>query len=93
VNPPCKKSDVVFIQWLDAVQEWRRGQLEDVRGAQLATNVSIGWIVDENVDRLVLANGSSSTGEVDHIIIPTPNVLERVYVARPKKGQKAPPVA
>jgi len=75
---PCKKSEVEFIVWKDAVSQWSRGQLEEAAALALAQNVNVGWVVHENEDRIVFCNGTSSTGEMDHLVIPTPNVVQRI---------------
>ncbi len=75
---PCKKADVEFIFWKDAVSQWSRGQLEEAASLALAQNVNVGWVVHENEDRIVFCNGTSSTGEMDHLVIPTANVIQRV---------------
>ncbi len=85
---PCRKTQVEFVIWRDAVSEWTRGQVEDAAKLQLATNVNIGWVVHENGDRIVFCNGTSSSGEMDHLVIPTANVIERIPLVRRrvKKG-------
>lgn len=79
---PCRKSDVEFVIWKDAVSQWSRGQLDEASELGLARNVNIGWVVHENEERIVFCNGTSSTGEMDHLVIPTANVVERIRLAR-----------
>lgn len=75
---PCKKSEVEFIVWQDAVSQWTRGERDDAAELQLATNTSLGWPIHENNQRVVFCNGVSSTGEMDHLVIPTASIVERI---------------
>ena len=81
---PCKKGQIVWIRWQDAVGDSTRSQIEDARKAQLAVNLNIGWILDENAERVVLAHGTSTSGEIDHLVIPVANILERSYLVPPR---------
>ena len=83
---PCKRSDLLFIRWCDAVCDSECAQIEEARKAQLAVNVNVGWILHENADRLVLAHGLSSTGEIDFYVIPVANILERLPVIGSRKA-------
>ena len=75
---PCRKSDVEFVVWKDAVSQWTRGQQSEAAELGLATNINVGWVVDESDERIVFCNGTSSTGEMDHLVIPTANVIQRI---------------
>ena len=79
---PCKKTDVEFIVWKDAVSQWTRGQVEEAAELALATNINVGWVIHENAERIVFSNGTSSTGEMDHLVIPTANVVERIKLRK-----------
>ena len=62
---PCKRSDLLFIRWCDAVCDSECAQIEEARKAQLAVNVNVGWrgyeccsLVTEkyichNIDRII----------------------------------------
>lgn len=82
IKLPCAKSAVEFIVWHDAVSQWTRGQLDEAAGLDLATNINVGWAIHENEQRIVFCNGTSSTGEMDHLIIPTASIVERVRLRR-----------
>lgn len=83
---PCRKSDVMFIVWKDAVSEWTRGQLDEASSLQLAVNTNVGWVIHEDNERIVFCNGTSTTGEMDHLVIPAANVIERVPLRTQRKG-------
>ena len=85
---PCRKGCVIWIRWRDAVGNSTRAQVEDAANAQLALNTNIGWVLHENAERLVLAHGVSSTGEVDHFVIPIACIVERRPVVPPRSGKK-----
>jgi hypothetical protein len=85
---PCRKTALVWIRWRDAVNESTRAQVEDAANAQLAVNTNIGWVLHENAERLVLAHGVSSTGEVDHFIIPIACIVERRPLVAARNGKK-----
>jgi hypothetical protein len=87
---PCRKNGLVWIRWRDAVGNSTRTQVEDAAHAQLAINTNLGWILHENGDRLVLAHGVSSSGEVDHFVIPIACIVERrpVLPVRKTKQEK-----
>jgi len=82
---PCRKSEIVFVVWKDAVGQSTRAQHESVAELQRATNINVGWIVHENAERLVLGHGISTTGELDHLVIPIANVVERIAL-RGRRG-------
>ena len=79
---PCNKSAVEFVVWKDAVSQWTRGQLDEAAELAPATNVNVGWVIHENDDRIVFCNGTSSTGEMDRLVIPTANVVRRIPLRR-----------
>lgn len=72
--------DVEVIIWRDAFGTSERIQEAEIPGITVATNVNIGYIIHENDDRLILANGHSTSGEIDHIVIPAENVTARYPV-------------
>lgn len=82
---PCRKSDVLFVRWRDACGDSSRAMVEDARKAQLVVNCNVGWLLDEDDERIVLAHAASTGGEIDHFVIPTNCIVERVWVARPTK--------
>jgi len=75
---PCKRSQIEFIVWKDAVSDWTRASVDAAAELSLATNINVGWVVHQNEERLVLSNGTSSSGEMDHLVIPVANVVERI---------------
>ncbi len=81
---PCRKADIVFITWEDACGDSTRAHQDVIKSQQLAINTNVGWLVHENEKRIVLAHGISTTGEIDHLVIPVVSILERVYPFRPK---------
>lgn len=90
---PCSRSDVMFVIWEDAVSEWTRGDLHAAAELRLARNVSLGWIVHENDKRVVLCNGTSTTGEMDHLVIPTSNIVARMPVTREQEAATNPGIS
>lgn len=74
------RNRIVWIKWHDAVSDTTRATDEGLRGTELAVNENIGWIAHENEQRIVLAHGLSTSGEVDHITIPTNAIIERMKV-------------
>ena len=85
---PCRQSEVVFVVWEDAVSEWTRGDFHAAAELQLARNTSLGWIVHENERRIVLCNGTSTSGEMDHLLIPVPNIVARIPVVEAHQETK-----
>ena len=88
-NLPCRKVDVLFVRWTDAVAESSRAHIDDAKRLSLVVNTNIGWILDEDEGRVVLAHGVSTSGEVDHFAIPTVNILERIYMNAPRTKRAA----
>lgn len=86
-RPP--KTALVWVTWLDACGDSCRAYPEDLKSVALARNANLGWIVDRDDTRIVLAHGYSSSDEIDHIAIPTGNVIsiEPAAVA-PRKPSK-----
>ncbi len=84
MNTPCPKNSVVWICWRDAVGDSIRTPAESIDNICLVTNINIGWIIHENEERVVLAHGSSTSGEIDHITIPTNCICEREYIVAKK---------
>jgi len=77
---PGKKKDIIVIWWYDAVSMPSREQTDAVNNLQLAVNCNIGWIMHENELRIVLCHGNSNTGELDHYLIPTANIMKRKLI-------------
>jgi len=75
---PCEKSDLEWIVWKDAVGDSTRTQRDAIAGITLAENINIGWVIREDDELLVLAQGQSSTGEVDHLTIPVNCITQRI---------------
>ena len=81
-----KKNQLEWIVWKDACADSSRAHLDSIKDVQLVTNANVGWVFDENDERIVLAHGWSTSGEVDHFVIPTSCVVERQKVV----SQRAP---
>lgn len=81
---PCKKNELLFVKWKDAVGDSSRAHRDDVKNASLVTNTNIGWILHEDEERIVLAHGCSTSGEIDHFVIPKGDIVERTYVIKRK---------
>ena len=89
VQVPCEDREIVWVVWVDAVNLSTRVHYEAVRDCSCATNVNVGWVVDENDKRIVLAHGKSSTGEIDVFVIPVENIIERKQVGKQtRRGKK-----
>ena len=83
------RTQVEWIVWLDACSDTTRTTMESVQEAHLVTNANLGWVVDESPQRIVLAHGRSTSGEIDHFVIPTVCVVERrrLYASRQPKNE------
>ena len=86
---PCKPSEVICLIWLDAQGESTRSNYDNVKQITLAVNSNIGWIADENDERIVFAHGSSTSGELDVFTIPKVNILERIPLVKERKKAKS----
>lgn len=84
---PAKKKQLTWIVWRDAIGQSVRTDGDALKSVTLATNCNLGWIVDENEDRVVLANGHSTSGELDTMAIDTRTIIERIPVVSPRKPQ------
>ncbi len=72
--PP--KATIELVVWLDAKADC--GDRASAIGAEAAVNVSVGWPIDESAERLVLAYEASTTGEEEHIVILSPNIIASI---------------
>lgn len=81
---PCKKSAIEFVVWKDAVGESTRADETALKNASLAVNTNLGWVLTENDELIVLAHGTSSSGEVDHFVIPKNCIVERLSLVKRK---------
>ena len=79
---------LVWIKWRDAVGTWSRFDAESIASLSLVVNTNVGWIAHENETRLVLVAGISTSGEVDALVIPTNDIIERIPVNEPKAKTK-----
>jgi len=79
---PCSKSDLYWIFWNDASGE--RLTEQEVKRSRLLVNTNLGWIIDEDKKRIVLAYGVSESGERDVFKIPAGWIIKRVRVTRTK---------
>lgn len=87
---PFEPTSLWIVKWKDAVNHSCRAQLADLSTMDLAINVNVGWIIDENASRIILAHGYSDTGEIDYFAIPTNCIVEKFPVkgSSNKKGTK-----
>lgn len=81
---PCKRSEVEFVVWKDAMGSSSRATLDALKQVSLAVNTNLGWVVSENDERIVLAHGVSDTGEIDHFVIPVNCIVERIRLSQSK---------
>jgi hypothetical protein len=79
---------LVWIIWKDAVDCSSRVHTDCLKDVQLATNTNIGWIVEEDAERVVLAHGFSTTLEIDHFAIPVSCIVRREPVVMARKRAK-----
>tara|TARA_R110002020_G_scaffold12409_10_gene45545 strand:- start:708 stop:980 length:273 start_codon:yes stop_codon:yes gene_type:complete len=82
------KRELVWIKWKDAVGTWSRFDGESLASLALVINTNVGWIAHENEDRVVLVAGISTSGEVDALVIPTHDIVERIPATRNTKKRK-----
>jgi hypothetical protein len=89
------KSEMVVIIWKDAVGDSSRMAADSIQDAQLVINANFGWIIHQNEERLVLAHGLSTSGEVDYFVIPVNCVIEKreLFPKRQKRQPKPKPQA
>ena len=78
--------ELVFIKWRDAVGTASRFDSESLASLALVINTNVGWLAHENEDRVVLVSGVSTSGEVDALVIPLGDIIERIPV-QGKKGK------
>lgn len=86
---PAQADEIVWIVWKDAMGDSTRTNFEALASVQLAINKNLGWIAHEDDERIVLANGLSSTHEVDHLTIPKSCIVERVAIVPAPVAAKA----
>jgi hypothetical protein len=86
---PCDKDRIEFIIWRDAVNMSSRAHIDELDKVRCAINTNLGWAIHENEDRVVLAHGTSDTGEVDHFVIPKNCIVERIPIVEAKKRRKS----
>ena len=82
------KKQLVWVTWRDAVAETTRMHIDELSKVCLAVNTNLGWIVDEDKERIVLAHGYSTSEEVDHFAIPQGDIVSiepAGYTPRKKK--------
>ena len=78
-----------WIKWRDAVGVQTRFDGESIANLSLVINTNLGWIGHENEERVVLVSGISTSGEVDALVIPTHDIVERIPATlEPKKKKK-----
>lgn len=88
---PVAKKDLVWIVWKDAYGDKRNIPDEDLGSLQLTLNTSLGWIIHENAERVVLAYEMSGTGEREFSVIPTGWIVERIPLFPQRKKPNEPP--
>lgn len=82
---PCRKSELIWLRWIDASGESCRVHVDDVHNLHSEVNTNVGWVVAENDSVLRLAHGNSTTGELDVLKVPLINILERIPIITPRK--------
>lgn len=87
---PKKPSELVWILWKDAQELSFRATDDDWAGVQLAENINVGFVVDEDSERVLLSHGLSTTKEHDVFAIPTNAIIARIPVV--KKRERKPKV-
>jgi len=80
--------ELVWIKWRDAVGTWSRFDGESLASLALVTNTNVGWIAHENKQRVVLVAGVSTSGEVDALVIPTHDIIERIPAHGSKRAKR-----
>ena len=85
---PCDRMEVVWIVWKDACGDSARVQIDSVKDCSLVTNTNLGWIIHENEERVILAHGVSTGGEIDYFAIPSNCIVDRIYLSKPRKESK-----
>lgn len=73
-------SQFVVVRWWDACNESTRTDETELAKVKLAENINYGWVVHSNSERILLAHGFSSSGEVDHFSIPTGNIISQLPI-------------
>jgi len=85
---PNKKC-LVWVTWTDAVADSSRIHVDELSQVSLATNVNLGWIIDEDDKRVILAHGYSTSGEIDYFAIPKGDIISMEGAAyTPRKVKK-----
>lgn len=85
--PP--RSKLEWVVWKDACADSSRVSVDSIQDVRLVTNTNLGWAIHEDDERLVLAHGMSTSGEIDHFVIPTNCIVERkpLFARAPSKGK------
>jgi hypothetical protein len=83
------KKELVWITWKDAVNTSSRVHWESLKDQCLVCNSNVGWIVHETDERIVLAHGVSTSGEVDHFVIPVADIVTREPITARKREEAA----
>jgi len=73
---PLPDHPIVLVHWKDAVDAGR-DNLESARDTQLAEFWSVGWLIQEDEERLVIAHETGDTGEVSHDVIHRKDLIDR----------------
>lgn len=83
----------VCLEWTDAVRDsMDYPSMEDICNASLVSNISMGWLASATDERVILITESSTSGEVDYLVIPAGWVtkttrLSATSPAQPKEPQ------
>ena len=76
MDPPVKRQRLVWVFWHDACSDSSRTHIDELDKVHLARNWNLGWIIHENSERILLAHGTCSSGEIDHFSIPKNCIIE-----------------
>lgn len=92
-SPP--EHNIEWIEWKDAFGQRETLDLHALSTVRLVTNLSVGWVIDEDDERILLAHSVSTSGEYDFQAIPKSWITNRVPVirkraTRAKQTSKAP---
>jgi hypothetical protein len=79
------RKELVWIVWKDACDSSSRVHVDSIKDVQLVCNANLGWILDENEERVVLGHGLSTSGEIDHFVIPANCIIRRERVVTPRR--------
>lgn len=69
------KRKLVWITWRDAVSDSTRTHIDELSKIRLSINTNLGWVIEEDQDRIVLAHGYDDADWIDHFAIPVGDII------------------